>query len=115
MIMITVIVTAVYAVLLLGSSYGKIVGSRPVVDNLTSVGVPRDRIAWLAVPLVAAAIGILVGLAIPAIGIVAATGALGYFLLAGAAHVRAHAGNHGAVVLYLIGAVAVLVLQIATR
>lgn len=115
MFIASVIVTAVYAALLLGSAYGKVVGAQPVVANLTSVGVPRDRIPILAIPLVAAAAGILVGLAVPALGMTAAAGALVYFILAAAAHYRAGAGNHGAVALYLIGAAAVLALQATVR
>lgn len=69
------------------------------------VCVPQGWMAPLGALLAAAALGLLVGLAVPPLGVAAATGLVLYFLGALAAHARARdPGVGGAVVLLLLAA-----------
>ncbi|MEV4893569.1 DoxX family protein [Nonomuraea sp. NPDC055795] len=63
-----------------------------VLANMDKYGVPRSWITWLGVAKVAGAVGLLAGLAVPAIGIAAAAGLALYF--AGAVFAVARARVH---------------------
>lgn len=65
-----------------------------VVDNITDYGVPERWWFWLGTAKALGAVGLLVGLAIPAIGVTAAAGLVLYFLGAVATIVRAHVYTH---------------------
>jgi uncharacterized membrane protein YphA (DoxX/SURF4 family) len=84
-----VIVSVVYAVLLCGSATAKLVGFEPSVQGITSLGVPRSWLPRLAVAEIAGAIGVLVGLAVAWIGVLAALGLVAYYAGAVIAHRRA--------------------------
>jgi hypothetical protein len=60
-----------------------------IVQSYARVGVPEDRLNFLAVILLMGAAGLLAGLLWAPIGIAAATGVIAYFVLAVAAHIRA--------------------------
>lgn len=57
---------------------------------MTAVGVPDSWLPWLATAKLAAAAGLLVGIAFAPIGVAASIGLVLYFLGAVAAHLRAH-------------------------
>ncbi|TDD64044.1 DoxX family protein [Actinomadura rubrisoli] len=81
-----------------------------VVQPLIAYGVPRTWWTWLAVAKATGAIGLLVGLAIPAVGIAAAVGLVAYF--AGAIVTVLHARSFKTLpfpVLYLAPVVATLI------
>jgi hypothetical protein len=59
-----------------------------LIENMTRVGVQRRALAPLAVLKVAGAVGLLIGIAVPALGGAAATGLVLFFLAAISAHVR---------------------------
>jgi hypothetical protein len=61
-----------------------------LVEAIAVVGVPVRLLPALAVVKVCGVVGLLVGLAVPAVGLVTAAGAVVYFALAVAAHLRVH-------------------------
>jgi DoxX-like family len=76
------------AAMLAASALRKLGHREDVVAGYTRVGVPAERLDYLAYILLAGAAGLLVGLFWPPLGIAAAAGVLLYFLLAVAAHIR---------------------------
>jgi len=78
-----------------------------VVDNISEYGVPERWWPWLGAAKALGAVGLLVGLFVPAIGIAAAAGLVLYFLGAVVTIVRAHVYSHVPFpLLYLAPAVA---------
>jgi DoxX-like protein len=80
-----------------------------------SVKVIADRVqvstSWmipLGILLASGAIGLLIGLAVPALGMAAALGLVLYFICALAAHLRAHDRGIGGALTFLLLAVAAL-------
>ncbi len=108
-------VVGIVAALWIGfSSYSLFTRKAFVTDSLVQYGVPRSWWNWLALAKGAGAIGLLVGFAIPGLGVAAAIGLLLYFLGAILTTIRARAYTHAAYpALYLLPAVAVLALQLA--
>ena len=108
-------VVAVVAALWIGfSSYSLFARKAFVVDSLVDYGVPRSWWNWLALAKGAGALGLIVGIFIPALGIAAAIGLTLYFVGAVATTLRARSYRTTVYpVLYLIPAAATLVLQLA--
>ena len=88
MFVVTVILTLVLALAVTGSAVGKLTRAAPVMASMREVRVPDARVPALAVVEIVGAVGLLVGLAAAAIGVLAAAGLLLYFVLAVGAHVR---------------------------
>lgn len=111
----TVIVTVVLAALLMLSATMKAGHSDAVVRFYERVGVPEDKLNYLALVLLAGAAGLLLGLFWPPIGIAAAVGVICYFAGAIAFHLRARdlKGLPNPVLLLAMG-VAALVLRLTT-
>jgi DoxX-like family len=61
-----------------------------LLANMTKVGVPRSQLSLLAGLKAAGALGLLVGFAVPLIGVAAAVGLTLFFAGAIVAHLRAH-------------------------
>lgn len=87
-----------------------------------SVKVVADRVhvsqRWmipLGVLLASGAVGLLVGLAMPVLGIAAASGLVMYFVGALTAHTRVHDRGVGGAVSFLVLAIVVLTVEIAYR
>lgn len=76
------------------SAYSLLAGKAFVVDNLVDNGVPRTWWPWLGIAKALGAVGLVVGLAVPAIGITAAVGLVAYFLGAMVTIVRAGVPSH---------------------
>jgi hypothetical protein len=88
--------------------------ARWVVEPLTSYGVPRTWWPWLGAAKAAGAVGLLVGLAVPAIGVLAGICLVGYFIGAFVTVLRARSYAHiPAPLLYLAPVVAALALGFA--
>ena len=106
---------AVVAALWIGfSGYSLFSKQQFVVEPLERYGVPRSWWNWLAFAKSAGALGLVVGLFIPPIGVAAAVGLILYFLGAAATTVRARSYNTTLFpLLYLAPAAATLVLQLA--
>jgi DoxX-like family len=110
----TIAVSSLLALALAYSAARKLSHRPEVVATYTRVGVPEDRLNHLAVVLLAAAVGLVVGLFWAPIGIAAAIGLIVYFVVAIAAHVRHHdTANASTPVAIELMAIAVLVLQFA--
>jgi len=85
-----------------------------VVANMTRLGVPQPWLAPLGLVKLAGAAGLLVGLAVPAVGVAAAAGLVAYFLGAVATVVRSRWYTHVAPLPFLLLAAASLALRLAT-
>jgi hypothetical protein len=88
------IITIVAAAWIGFSAYATFTNASWVVDNLAAYGVPRSWWPWLATAKTAGAAGLIVGLAIPPIGIAATIGIAIYFLAAVVTVIRAGAYSH---------------------
>lgn len=93
MFIATVIVSVLLAAVVTASGLGKATKAAPIMEGMTTVGVPESRVPLLAVPLLAGAVGVVVGLWIEPIGIAAGIGLVLYFLLAVGAHLRVKDSN----------------------
>jgi hypothetical protein len=89
MTLATAVVSVLLASMLVFAAVRKLSHRPEVVETYVRVGVPEDKLDYLAVILLAGAAGLLVGLAWAPIGIAAAIGLVVYFLLAIGAHIRA--------------------------
>jgi len=108
-------IVAVVAALWIGfSGYSLFSRKEFVVEPLKKYGVPRSWWSWLAFAKSAGAVGLVVGLFIPVVGVAAAVGLILYFLGAAATTVLARSYNTTVFpLLYLAPAAATLVLQLA--
>jgi hypothetical protein len=108
-------VVTVAAALWVGfSAYSALTEASWVVDNLADYGVPKSWWPWLGATKAAGAIGLLIGLAIPAVGTAAAAGLALYFIGAVITVLRARSYAHIPFpLLYLIPVVAAGTLGLA--
>jgi hypothetical protein len=83
------IISILLAALLAFAAVRKLSHAQHVVQTYARVGVPEDKLDYLAMILLAGAAGLLLGLAWPPIGLAAAVGVTCYFILAIASHIRA--------------------------
>jgi uncharacterized membrane protein len=83
------IVSVLLAALLVFAAIRKLSHRPEVVATYTRVGVPEDKLDYLAWLLLAGAAGLIAGLAWRPVGLAASLGLVVYFLLAIAAHIRA--------------------------
>lgn len=115
MFVLTVLVSVVLAAMLTFSALRKLSHQPEVVQTYVRVGVPAEKLDYLAAILLAGAAGLLVGLFWAPIGIAAAACLVVYFLLAVAAHVRAgDAGNLPTPLTIEVIALAALILRLLT-
>ncbi|MFF0223289.1 DoxX family protein [Streptomyces sp. NPDC004629] len=84
----SVIVVVVLVLGLVASAGGKLTKQNLQMEVLRTVGVPEGRVPYLAVLELAGAAGLLVGFAVPVLGIAAAICVVLYFVGAVAAHLR---------------------------
>src|SRR5215207_641678 len=61
-----------------------------LIENMTRVGVPRRALIPLAILKIAGALGLLIGIGVPPLGVAAATGLVLFFIGAMTAHIRVH-------------------------
>jgi hypothetical protein len=85
-----------------------------VIGNMTTVGLPPESLFPLGALKAAGGAGILLGIAVPPIGIAAAIGLILFFVGAIATHLRAHVGNLQYPGGFLVLAAASLALQLAS-
>ena len=115
MLVLTVILSLVLTAALAGSAAAKLTRNTQVVSTLRGVGVKDDQLPVLAGIEILGAVGLLVGLFVGWIGVLASLGALAYFALAAGAHVRANdTGNLAPAGGLAVFSLVVLVLQITT-
>jgi hypothetical protein len=115
MVVATVAVSLLLAALLVLSAVRKLSHRQHIVQPYLRVGVPEDKLDYLAGILLAGAAGVLLGLLWAPIGVAAAVGVLCYFATAVAVHLRANdARNLPTPLAMAMIAAAVLVLRLAT-
>jgi hypothetical protein len=88
------------------------VGAEFVKAVADTVRVSRTWMAPFGFLLAAGAVGLVVGLAVPVIGAVAAIGLVGYFFCAVGAHVRVRDHNLGGAITFLLVAAAALLANV---
>jgi hypothetical protein len=109
------IVSVLLAALLAFAAARKLSHRKPVVQTYVRVGVPEDKLDYLAMILLAGATGLALGLFWAPIGVAAAIGVICYFVVAVAFHIRAHDEKNLPTPLAIaLIAVAALVLRLAT-
>jgi hypothetical protein len=115
MFVATVIVSVLLAALLAFAAVRKLSHREAVVRTYLRVGVPEDKLDYLAMLLLAGAAGLILGLVWGAIGVAAAAGVVSYFLVAIAFHLRADdVENLPTPLAIAVLAAAALALRIAT-
>ena len=115
MFVVTIAVSILLAVALAYAAVRKLSHRPDVVQSYARVGVPEDKLNALAFILLAGAAGLLAGLLWAPIGIAAAAGVTAYFVLAIAAHIRAHDSENLPTPLVIeLLAVTALALRVAT-
>ena len=87
---------------------------KQILINMARVGVPQSWITTLGILKTAGAIGLLIGIGAPLIGTAAAIGLVLFFVGAIIIHLRARDYSFGLAVVFLLLAVAALVLRVAT-
>jgi hypothetical protein len=100
---------------LLGSAAGKLTKHPKVVESLGKGGVPSSWHPRLAAAEIACAVGMVLGLWVPALGVAAAVGVVLYFVGAVIAHVRVSDNEVAAPIVFIVLSVIVIVLRIGTR
>ncbi|NEB75445.1 DoxX family protein [Streptomyces sp. SID14478] len=88
------VVTVVAAVMAGFSAYSVFARAEWVVKPMADYGVPASWMPWLGAAKAAGAVGLLVGLAVPAVGVAAAIGLALYFAGAVVTVVRARWFSH---------------------
>ena len=115
MFLATIVVSALLAALMAFAAIRKLSHRPEVVQTYERVGVPEDKLNYLAFILLAGAGGLILGVFWAPVGIAATIGGVCYFLLAIASHIRADdARNLPTPVAIELIAVAALVLRFAT-
>jgi hypothetical protein len=85
-----------------------------VFTSMARLGVPESWLPMLGVLKAAGALGLLVGIGIPAIGVAASVGLVLFFVAAIITHLRARDYSLGPAIVFLLLAVAALVLRRAS-
>ena len=115
MFVATTIVVVLLAGLLAFSAIRKLTHRERFIHGYIRVGVPEDKLDYLAMILLAGAVGLVLGLFWAPIGVVAAIGVISYFTVAIAFHIRADdAKNLPTPLVIALIAMAALVLRLAT-
>lgn len=86
---VAAVLSALLAAFMLVSAVGKLTRMEPVVDSLARAGVTSEVFPLLATIQVVGALGLLGGIWVGGIGLVAAIGFVVYFVAACVVHVRA--------------------------
>jgi hypothetical protein len=87
---------------------------KQILINMARVGVPESWLTVLGILKAVGALGLLVGIGVPLIGVAAAAGLVLFFIGAIVAHLRGHDYSFGLAVVFLLLAVAALVLRVAS-
>ena len=110
-----IVVTILAAVWVGYSAASLFFGQKQIVQFLASYGVPRSWFPWLAAAKAAGAVGLLLGLLLPVVGLVAGIGLMLYFAGAIVTVVRARYYFHIPFpLMYLAPVAAAIALRFAT-
>lgn len=105
------LISIVLALALVGSASAKLAKKDQVVLPITSIGVSATWLPYLAGLEILGAVGLIVGLAVPFVGMAAAFGIILYFVGAVTAHLRAGDSNIAAPAFLAFMAVGALLLR----
>jgi hypothetical protein len=108
-----VVVTCLAIIALTFSATADFVRYKKVLTNMARAGVPESWLTMLGLLKAAGALGLLVGFAVPPIGMAAAVGVVLFFVGAIITHLRARWYSFGYPAVYLMLAVASLGLGVA--
>jgi uncharacterized membrane protein YphA (DoxX/SURF4 family) len=114
MFKVCAVVSILLALLALASAMGKLTKNPKIVEMLTALNVPLGWLPRLAAAEIAGAVGLLIGLKVPALGIAAGIGLILYFFGAVGTHLRAKDNNIAAPLVLGLVAVAAVVLRAST-
>jgi DoxX-like family len=109
-----VVVTVVAAAATTFAATTDFIRPRWLLANMTKAGVPRSWLAPLGSLKAAGALGLLVGLGVPLLGVVAAAGLVLFFVGAILTHIRAHWYSFTYPAMFLVLAVGSLGLRLAS-
>ncbi|PYS70989.1 MAG: hypothetical protein DMF73_11705 [Acidobacteria bacterium] len=87
---------------------------KQILINMARVGVPDSWITILGILKAAGALGLLIGIGVPLIGIAAGVGLVLFFVAAIITHLRARDYSFGLAVIFLLLAVAALILRLTS-
>jgi len=87
---------------------------KQILINMARVGVSESWITIFGILKAAGALGLLIGMSVPLIGIAAGSGLVLFFVSAIITHVRAHDYSFGLAIVFLLLALAALVLRVAS-
>ena len=85
-----------------------------ILINMARVGVSESWITIFGILKAAGALGLLIGMSVPLIGIAAGSGLVLFFVSAIITHVRTHDYSFGLAIVFLLLALAALVLRVAS-
>ena len=114
MLIAYIIVTVIAAAANIFSATLDFIRFKQILVNMAKVGVSESWITILGILKAAGAVGLLVGIAVPLIGVAAAIGLVLFFIGAIITHRRAGDSSFGLAVIFLLLAVAALVLRLAS-
>jgi hypothetical protein len=87
---------------------------KPILINMAKVSVSESWITTLGILKAAGALGLLIGIGVPAVGIAAAAGLLLFFLAAVIIHLRGHDHSFGLAITFLLLAIAALGVRVVS-
>ena len=87
---------------------------KPILVNMAKVGVSESWITTLGILKAAGALGLLIGIGVPAVGIAAAAGLVLFFIAAIIIHLRGHDHSFGLAIVFLLLAIAALGVRVAS-
>ncbi|MFB7515497.1 DoxX family protein [Streptomyces sp. NPDC056144] len=108
------VLAAVLALALFASAFLTFTRNPQIMATMTRLEVPESWLPWLATAKTAGAIGLLVGLVIPFIGVAAAVGVALYFLGAVITHLRGKDYAVAPLVILTVLPIVALVLRVAS-
>ena len=109
-----IVVTVLAAAANIFSAILDFIRFKQILINMARVGVSESWITILGILKAAGAVGLLIGIGVPLVGIAAASGLTLFFVGAIVTHLRAHDHSFGLSVVFLLLALAALALRVAT-
>jgi len=109
-----IVVTVLAAAANIFSAILDFIRFKQILINMARVGVSESWITILGILKAAGAVGLLIGIGVPLVGIAAASGLTLFFVGAIVTHLRAHDHSFGLAVVFLLLALAALALRVAT-
>jgi hypothetical protein len=107
-----IVVTLVAAAANIFSATLDFIRFKQVLTNMAKAGVSESWITTLGILKAAGALGLLIGIGVPLIGIAAGTGLVLFFIGAIITHLRAHDYSFGLAIVFLLLAVSALILRL---